>query len=210
MGGSRSSGSSSGEEDGDAEWRAAIDSVATVFSKPHDSTDNIDENVREKKSESHAFKLYQIKAQKLLDDLLEKSLMLVQNPNPASDEIPQGSEDCIRLFSQAPPGIIFDPIDDLIGPRKRPRILPAEELDEKSKKFRRRVQSVAVDGDDIVAAAKNACQRSLARFEAKDAAAKVKAKEEEERVADLKRIRGEKWLPSIAREMQVSLVKTRL
>ena len=52
-------------------------------------------------------------------------------------------------------------------------------------------------------AARDACQRSLARFEAKDAAAKAKAKIEEERVAELKKIRGEKWLPSIAREMQV-------
>lgn len=69
--------------------------------------------------------------------------------------------------------------------------------------FKRQLKSVAVDGIDIMAAAKIACQKSLARFEANDAAAKAKAKKEEERVAELKKIRGEKWLPSIAREMRV-------
>lgn len=54
-----------------------------------------------------------------------------------------------------------------------------------------------------MAAARDACQRSLARFEATDAAAKAKVKKEEERVAELKKIRGEKWLPSIAKEMQI-------
>lgn len=69
--------------------------------------------------------------------------------------------------------------------------------------FRRRLKSVAVDGEDIIAAARNAFQKSLAKFEAKDAAAKVAARREEERVAELKRIRGERWLPSIARETRL-------
>ena len=60
-----------------------------------------------------------------------------------------------------------------------------------------------MDGKDILAAARHASEKSLARLEAKDAAAKEKAKREEERVAELKRIRGERWLPSMAREMQV-------
>lgn len=125
-------------------------------------------------------------------------------------------------------------------PRKKPRILPGEEIDEKSKKvchflsyhpliylivvfifimvlfilsaaillqFRRQLQSVIVDGNNIMAAAREACQRSLARYEAKEAAAKAAAKQEEERVFELKKVRGEKWLPSIAREMQVSSIK---
>lgn len=58
---------------------------------------------------------------------------------------------------------------------------------------------------DIVAAARDAYQKSVARLEAKDAAAKAAAKREEERVAEMKRIRGERWLPSIAREMQIRL-----
>lgn len=69
--------------------------------------------------------------------------------------------------------------------------------------FRRQIKSIAVDGLDIITAARDAGQKSLARLEVKDAALKSKAKKEEERVAELKRIRGERWLPSIAKEMQV-------
>lgn len=123
--------------------------------------------------------------------------------------------------------------DELQGPKKKPRILPGEEIDLDSKKvrlfflqhsslniklsfdylsrskdrfglqFRRKLKTVAVDGLDILTAARDACQKSLKRMEAKDAAAKEKAKREEERVAELKRIRGERWLPSIAKEMKV-------
>lgn len=69
--------------------------------------------------------------------------------------------------------------------------------------FRQQLKSVAIDGKDIIAAARDACQKSLARLEAKDAAAKASAKREEIRVAKLKSIRGERWLPSIAKEMQL-------
>lgn len=56
-----------------------------------------------------------------------------------------------------------------------------------------------------MAAARDTCQKSLARLEAKDAAAKAAAITEKERVAELKRTRGERWLPSIAKQMQVKL-----
>lgn len=60
-----------------------------------------------------------------------------------------------------------------------------------------------VEGTDIIATAKDACEKSLSKLAAKEAAAREAAKREEERVAQLKKIRGERWLPSIAREMQV-------
>ena len=69
--------------------------------------------------------------------------------------------------------------------------------------FRRQLQSVAVDGVDIIAAAKDAHNKSLAKLEAKDAAAKAAAKREEERIAELKKVRGERWLPSVARHMRL-------
>lgn len=53
-----------------------------------------------------------------------------------------------------------------------------------------------------MAKARELWQKSLDKFEAKVAAAKEAAKREEDRVAELKRTRGERWLPSIAREMQ--------
>lgn len=50
-------------------------------------------------------------------------------------------------------------------------------------------------------------KKASARVEAKEAAAKAKAKKEEERVAELKKVRGEKWLPSVARELQVNYIR---
>uniref|UniRef100_A0A7N0UIA7 Uncharacterized protein n=1 Tax=Kalanchoe fedtschenkoi TaxID=63787 RepID=A0A7N0UIA7_KALFE len=108
----------------------------------------------------------------------------------------------IRLFKHAPPGVIFDHTDELQGPKKRPNLIPGEEIDEKSKKFKRKLESVAVDGADIIAAADNAYKKSLAWLNAKEVKAREAAKEEEGRLAELKRIRGERWLPSMAREMQ--------
>lgn len=55
---------------------------------------------------------------------------------------------------------------------------------------------------DIITAAQDASQKSLAKLEARDAAAKIAAKKVEERIAELKKTRGERWLPSIARDMQ--------
>lgn len=69
--------------------------------------------------------------------------------------------------------------------------------------FKRRLQCVVVEGMEILETAKVSCQKSLSKLKAKEAAAKEAAKREEERVAQLKKIRGERWLPSIAREMQV-------
>ncbi|KAI3934616.1 hypothetical protein MKW92_024807 [Papaver armeniacum] len=201
------SSSSSEEEDGDAEWRAAINSIATDIGNqtaatngPVPKTSNRTSNSEEKPKPKH----YVVKVQKLLEDMLDKSLEMVNPPIPECDDEPAIDEGGgIRLFRNAPLGIVFDPVDDSKLPRKRPKILPGYEVDEKSKKFKRQLKSVAVDGVEIMASARDACKKSLARLEAKDAAAKAKAKREEERVAELKKIRGEKWLPSIAKHMRV-------
>ncbi|GLU20130.1 hypothetical protein SLE2022_363430 [Rubroshorea leprosula] len=225
MGGrTTSSGSSSGEEEGDAEWKAAIASIAatTPFatngfnnsssggsatktsSKPfsHSSTGAQDDG--EQQHQPQKLKSYQIKAQKILNGMLEKTLEFVRDTDKFPESDPKEKENGVRLFKNSPHGIVFDHVGDQQLPRKRPKILPERGIDEKPKKFRQRLKTVAVDGNDILAAAQVASQKSLARLEAKEAAAKAKAKREEERVAELKKIRGERWLPAIAREMQLN------
>ncbi|XP_071703713.1 uncharacterized protein [Rutidosis leptorrhynchoides] len=199
--GSSDSTSSSGEEDGDAAWRAAINSVTSTTPSNHSNgtTTNSDN-----KTDTKTPKLYHIKAQKLLDDLVEKSIQIVQmQPTKvvANDSVTNNGGG-VRLFRDAPPGIVFDHVDEIQGPLKRPRIVPNTDIDEKSKKFRKQLKSVAVDGNDIIVSAKKAYERSVAKQEARDAASKAKAKKEEERVAELKKIRGERWLPAIARQMR--------
>ncbi|CAK7356574.1 unnamed protein product [Dovyalis caffra] len=193
--------SSSNSEEEDANWKAAIESIAatTTFaikffssnsndstSRSAPSTEDYAENTQNSRKPKH----YQIKAQKLLDNILETTLEMVRDPIPASDNDPDANDIGVRLFKHSPAGIVFDHLDEIQGPRKRPRILPGQDIDEKSKKFRHQIRSVAVDGAGIISAARDAEQKSLARLEAKEAAAKAKAKKEEERVAELKRIRG--------------------
>ncbi|KAL5653313.1 hypothetical protein ACJX0J_038771, partial [Zea mays] len=137
----------------------------------------------------------------MLDDMLEKNLEIVKAPCLNLVD-PMETGGGIKLFKKAPPGISMDSTDKWHVQLKRPRIVPGEEVDEKSKKFRHMLRSVVVDGSDIVVSAKKASERSLARLEVREAAAKAKAKREEERVQELKKVRGEKWLPSVARQMK--------
>lgn len=212
--------SSSGEEDEDPQWKSAIQSIAatTTFGSTCNgslstSTSTATTTARTCREDDEDYwfkpkklKHYQIKGQKLLDEILEKTLVFVKQDIPLIEDEPEKEEGGIRLFKHSSPGIVFDRVDEVQGPRKRPKILPGSRIDEKSKEFRKKLKSVALDGVDILAAAKDACQKSLARQEAKEGAAKAKAKKEEERVAELRRIRGERWLPSIAREMQVTSI----
>ncbi|XP_038722891.1 uncharacterized protein LOC120014865 isoform X2 [Tripterygium wilfordii] len=206
--------SSSGEEDGDAEWKAAIESIAatTTFGNFNGSTTTTKREAieadREHPNNVQKLKHCQLKAQKMLDDILEKTLEVVNDPIRVPDSDILTNDGGVRLFKLSSPGIVFDHLDELQRPTKRPRIVPGLVIEEKSKTFRQLLQSIVVDGADIIAAARDACQKSLNRLEAKDAVANEKAKREEERVAELKRIRGEKWLPSMAREMQSSKSRT--
>ncbi|CAL4913120.1 unnamed protein product [Urochloa decumbens] len=209
------SGSSS-EDDGDAAWKAAIDSIAAVgFGVPPSNgvakaasvgggeadSDAELEQPHEEKPQAPKLKLYQIKVRNMLDDMLEKNIEIVKAPCTNLTD-PTETEGGIKLFKKAPPGIKMDSMDKLHVQLKRPKIVPGEAVDEKSKKFRHMLRSVVVDGSDILVSAKKASQRSLARLEVREAAAKAKAKREEERVHELKKVRGEKWLPSIARQMK--------
>ncbi|KAL9229838.1 hypothetical protein vseg_005263 [Gypsophila vaccaria] len=197
---SRSS-SSSEEEDGDEEWKAAINSVAFSY-KPNPKA-----NANAPISDEEPFvapppKHYQLKVQKTLDDILERSLLMVNHsfPSPHFDDSPLPNG--VRLFKHAPPGIVFDYQVEVQGPSKKPTLIPGEVVHEQSNKFKKRIRSVAVEGTDIIAAAEIASQKAKARLEAREAAAKEAAKREEDRVAELKKIRGERWLPSMAKHMQ--------
>ncbi|KAM7250812.1 hypothetical protein ACFE04_022695 [Oxalis oulophora] len=226
-GGGGSGSSSSEEEDGDAEWKASIESITTTTFIPggNNGFTNNNNNCLESKSttigksivhnddyeDTHQpvpqkIKLYQVKAQKLLDGIIEKTLEIVKDPvNVSDNHVSEDNQVGIRLFKNAPVGIVFDHVDEIQGPKKKPKIVPGQEFDEKSKKYKKQIQSVVLETEDIISAAKVACAKSLARLEARDLAAKEKAKKEEERIAELKKVRGERWLPSIAKEMQNSM-----
>lgn len=51
-----------------------------------------------------------MQAQKILEDMLEKTLVMVKDPINVPEIEPLNDEGGIRLFKHAPPGIVFDQI----------------------------------------------------------------------------------------------------
>jgi hypothetical protein len=208
-------GSSSSDEDGDENWRAAVNSVAVDSSAifrngsnqngtGHSKLSGIDGG---KEGKSSNLKSCQARAQDLLHRYLDKTLTIIASPESRSHVCKStidDAEDEIRLFRRAPRGITVKPVaetPETLIPRKKPRIPPRKDIDEKSVEFQSQIQSVAVDGAIIIAKAEKEKTRALVRMQEKEAAAQAAVKKEEERVALLKQQRGEKWLPSIASEM---------
>lgn len=60
-----------------------------------------------------------------------------------------------------------------------------------------RLRAVAVDSERILEQAEKARAKAKAAGEAAEAAAKLAAEREDERIARLKAVRGEEWLPSL-------------
>lgn len=56
-----------------------------------------------------------LQAQKLLDDMLEKTLVMVRDPIDVPDNDPKINEGGIHLFKNAPSGIVFDYIGKSIS-----------------------------------------------------------------------------------------------
>ncbi|RVW57357.1 hypothetical protein CK203_089588 [Vitis vinifera] len=117
--------SSSGEEDGDADWKAAIDSVSASPPPLHSSGFA----AAQRFSRIHGWH----KQHKSFCDIIENTLVMVEDLIHISDN-EKTNEGGIRLFKHASSRIVFDHMDKIQQPRKRPRILPGNEIDEKSKK----------------------------------------------------------------------------
>ena len=99
-GGDRSSYSSSGEEDEDAEWMAAINSV--ISSEVHASNGASQDENHKPKGLEH----YQIKAGRLLEDLLVKTIEVVTEKAPIVEKDPAPEDVGVRLFRTALRGIV--------------------------------------------------------------------------------------------------------
>ncbi|XP_007047530.2 PREDICTED: uncharacterized protein LOC18611289 isoform X3 [Theobroma cacao] len=181
-----SSGSSSGEEDGDAEWKAAIQSIAAA------TTAIFTPNGFNTSFSNSSTTTTITKAKTTRNSSVSRPTLDTLNDDADDGEKKQQPQK-LKHFQIK---MIFN------DPQRDQKSFLGEGFMRTRK--RRQLRSIAVDGKDILAAARQSSQKSLARLEAKDAAAKEKAKREEERVAELKRIRGERWLPSVAREMQLN------
>lgn len=70
-----------------------------------------------------------------------------------------------------------------------------------------RLQATVVDGETVAHQAEQLRKRALASAESLQAKADLARKKEDERVAGLKRQRGEEWLPSVAVQIAKEIAK---
>jgi hypothetical protein len=239
MGTSRiSSSSDDGEDEGHASRLAsvAIDSAAVVFNASSSapslrngrgklSSDQLVEAENQSKGTSSGLKLYQIRLQDLLYKHLDKTVgeTFAAQPLLATeqtiechhenglDEVEKDVD--IRLFSRAPPGIVIKkPEKNLkVTKRVKPNLKRGYSIDdEDSDEHLVRLQAAAIDGETIRAEAKHAMAKALATSQVSAEVAEKAAKREEERVAALKRERGEEWLPAIAAQLGLPLKSTKI
>jgi len=237
MGTSRiSSSSDDGEDEGHASRLAsvAIDSAAVVLNASSSapslrngrgklSSDQLVEAENQSK-ETSGLKLYQIRLQDLLYKHLDKTvgetfaaqpLLATEQPiechENGLDEVEKDVD--IRLFSRAPPGIVIKrPEKNLKGTKRvKPNLKRGYSIDdEDSEEHLVRLQAAAIDGETIRAEAKHAMAKALATSQVSAEVAEKAAKREEERVAALKRERGEEWLPAIAAQLGLPLKSTKV
>jgi len=70
-----------------------------------------------------------------------------------------------------------------------------------------RLRATVVDSESVAEQAKQLRERALASAKSSQAQAELARKNEDERVAELKRQRGEEWLPSVALQIAKQIAK---
>ncbi|XP_024375153.1 uncharacterized protein [Physcomitrium patens] len=170
--------------------------------------------------DSSGLKLYQTRLQDLLYKHLDKKFgattgdVSVTNAKPSQppsgDSIVDegGRIGGIRLFRRAPPGIVIQKREEIVPSLGvKPNLRPSLTLDEDSEEHLVRLRATVVDTETVEEQGKRWREKSLASAKALQEKAGLAKKKEEERVAQLKRERGEEWLPSIAAQIAKEAAK---
>lgn len=182
---------------------AVIQNASAPVASLRKSGDARGSDGEEDKDQSSGLKLYQTRLQDLLYKHLDKTFGDERRsiPLPLRDEIVDESARTggIRLFRRAPPGIVVPIRDEKIhGPGIKPQLRPSLTLEEDSDEHLVRLQATVVDGETVAHQAEQLRKRALASAKSAQTKADLARKKEDERVAELKRQRGEEWLPSVA------------
>ncbi|CAM6087420.1 unnamed protein product [Calypogeia fissa] len=177
--------------------------------KSHDEDDYDDDDDGD--DGTGGLKLYQTRVQDLLqkhlDKVFEESVVEVpvesenaaKSGNHVAEEDDETYDEEIRLFRSAPLGVSLKrsrPEHSQVG-RLPPRYDSSDE--ESAHEKESRFQVAAIESSSIISEAEKAQKKALARFLAAEEASRRSEKAEAERVGQLRRERGEEWLPSIAK-----------
>lgn len=210
-----SSSSSDSDSDSDCEQNRRLRSVAVDSSTvaiAASCASKVQTKLDCNNDASASLTLYQIRARSLLQEYLDRTyeMDVIKNNGNVEQNVAcsKDTEDDAGfcLFRCAPPGISFKFSGEAVVSRKRGRELKDNDCDESSKTFEARLLAAAIDGATVKARAEKAITKSICSWLSNEAAEREAQKIEEERVALLKRQRGEEWLPSVARKMAMDML----
>ncbi|KAL2653377.1 hypothetical protein R1flu_021505 [Riccia fluitans] len=184
-----------------AAGRGADENTPTLRSKRKKKSDLDDEDY----NEDGGLNFSQVRVQNLLHHYLDKSLgasfveLGARTDGVSEDEENEEFDAEVRLFSRAPPGINLKR-PDVPKQISRPKRYKSSDEDEPEKLSR--LGAAAVDSTTLLSYADRA--KSKARVRALKALedADKREKEEEQRVAKLRKERGQEWLPKVASELK--------
>lgn len=161
---------------------------------------------------SGGLKLYQTRVQDLLQKHLDK--VFEENLEDTAVGSTKSGDRCaedetyddeIRLYGDAPLGVSLK--RSRSSKHVQVRLLPPryDSSDDDSAERESRFQAAAVEGSAVISHAEEAQTKAFVRFLEAEGAYRRTDEEEAQRVGQLRRERGEEWLPSVAKEMMNEL-----
>eukprot|EP00250_Pteridium_aquilinum_P013958 c21683_g1_i1 orf=138-869(+) len=153
-----------------------------------------------------ALKFYQARARDVLHKYLDKTFEIkpvnCEGMEAQSHFGEVASDTGFHLFRSAPSGL-SEKRHRQEAVSRRERKLQNNHVDEDSLMFESSLLAAAVDGMAVKLHVENAKAKAFASWVLHQAEENEAKRKEEERVALLKAQRGEQWLPSVARDMQL-------
>ncbi|KAH7300044.1 hypothetical protein KP509_24G042200 [Ceratopteris richardii] len=146
-------------------------------------------------------KFYQMRAHDILHEYVDKTYEIVPAVKGGRDEAFETEENIgFHLFKYAPSGLTEKTCQQGASVSARKRFL-GNDIEESSEMFKSQVMASAVDGEAVKLAAEKSKAKAFALWMLHQAEEKESKEKEKHRVALLKSQRGEKWLPSVIRDM---------
>ncbi|MCO5598979.1 hypothetical protein L7F22_053078 [Adiantum nelumboides] len=145
------------------------------------------------------FDLYELQARDLLHKYLDSTFKIIPAKDTCTSALDMPENAGFYLFKNAPSGLSEKQHCQEAALRKRSF---HDRDNEASDMFQSHLVAAAIDGGAVRLHADRYKAKAFALWTLQETQEKAAKQEEDERVALLKRQRGELWLPSIARDMQ--------
>lgn len=155
-----------------------------------------------------SLKFYQARARDHLHEYLDKAFNIkfvkYEDFELPDDHVGKDVDNTgFHLFRRAPSGLSDKSRHQQVASSTRKRKLYDPNLDEDSEMFQARLLDAAIDGPTLASYAEKEKAKAFTSWMLHQAKENEAERKEEERVAHLKLQRGEQWLPSVAKDMEL-------